>query len=68
MPGPPRDLLSDIRAGFQLRKVSERQLPPPVSKESTASRVWPCFMLNVNTQNVEVGGLYLVDTNYLLLL
>lgn len=41
LPGPPRDLLSDIRAGgFQLRKVSERQLPPRADvKYSTTSRI-----------------------------
>ncbi|CUT98746.1 wiskott Aldrich syndrome protein family member [Echinococcus multilocularis] len=41
LPGPPRDLLSDIRAGgFQLRKVSERQLPARADvKYSTTSRI-----------------------------
>nr|CDS29571.1 wiskott Aldrich syndrome protein family member [Hymenolepis microstoma] len=40
-PCPPRDLLSDIRSGsFQLRKVSDRQLPPKLQpKESTVSRI-----------------------------
>nr|CUU99337.1 hypothetical transcript [Hymenolepis microstoma] len=40
-PNPPRDLLSDNRSGrFQLRKVSDRQLPPKLQpRESTVSRI-----------------------------